>query len=42
MSENAIDTENIGKPAPETAEAKGVRKTGKNAKPAKKGSRAWL
>ena len=35
MSENAIDSENISKPAPDTAKAKGARKS-KKAKPAKK------
>ena len=39
MSENAIDTENKGKPAPDTAKPKGPRKAGKKAKPAKKGGR---
>ena len=36
MSENAIDSENIGKPAPDTAKPKGARKA-KKAKSAKKG-----
>jgi hypothetical protein len=40
MSENAIDSENIGKPAPDTAKPKGARKAAKKAKPAKKASRA--
>ena len=38
MSENAIDSENIGKPAPDPAKPKGARKAGKKAKPAKKAS----
>jgi hypothetical protein len=40
MSENAIDSENISKQAPDTAKPKGVRKAGKKAKPAKKAARA--
>jgi hypothetical protein len=40
MSENAIDSENISKPAPEQAKPKGARKPGKKAKPAKKAARA--
>ena len=40
MSENAIDSENTSKPAPDTAKPKGVGKPGKKAKPAKKTSRA--
>src|SRR5712672_2125497 len=40
MSENAIDSENISKPTPDTAKPKGTRKAGKKAKPAKKASRA--
>lgn len=36
MSENAIDSENIGKPAPDPAKPKDGRKAGKKAKPAKK------
>ena len=39
MSENAIDNENIGKAAPDTAKPKGSRKS-KKAKPAKKAGRA--
>ena len=35
MSENAIESENTGKPAPATAKPKGARKGGKKAKPAK-------
>jgi hypothetical protein len=35
MSKNAIDSENNGKPAPDTAKPKGARKA-ENAKPAKK------
>ena len=35
MSENAIDSENTGKPTPDTAKPKGPRKA-KRAKPAKK------
>ena len=40
MSENAIDSENVSKPAPGTAKPKGARKAGKKAKPTKKASRA--
>jgi hypothetical protein len=40
MSEDGIDSENIGKPAPDTAKPKGARKAGKKAKPAKKVGRA--
>jgi len=40
MSENAIDSENIGKPAPDTAKPKGARKAGKKTKPSKKAGRA--
>jgi hypothetical protein len=36
MSENAIDSENISKPAADTAKPKGAGKEGKKAKPAKK------
>ena len=39
MNENAIDSENISKPAPDTAKPKGPRKA-KKAKPAKKAGRA--
>ena len=39
MSENAIDSENISKPAPDT-KPKGAHKAGKKAKPAKKAGRA--
>jgi uncharacterized membrane protein YqiK len=39
MSENAIDSENISKLAPDSAKPKGARKT-KKAKPAKKAARA--
>jgi hypothetical protein len=39
MSENAIDSENSSKPAPDTAKPKGARKA-KKAKPAKKAGRA--
>ena len=39
MSENAIDSENISKPALDTAKPKGARKP-KKAKPAKKAGRA--
>jgi hypothetical protein len=35
MSENAIDGENISKPAPDTPKRKGARKPTKKAKPAK-------
>jgi hypothetical protein len=38
MSENAIDSENTNKPAPDAAKPKGARKA-KNAKPAKKAGR---
>jgi hypothetical protein len=40
MSENAIDSENTGKPAPDTAKPKGARKAGKKAMPGKKAGRA--
>jgi hypothetical protein len=40
MNENAIDSENISKPAPDTANPKGTRKPGTKAKPAKKAGRA--
>jgi hypothetical protein len=40
MSENAIDSGNISKPAPATAKPKGARKASKKAKPAKKAGRA--
>jgi hypothetical protein len=40
MSENAIDSENNSKSAPDPAKPKGARKAGKKAKPAKKGARA--
>ena len=40
MSENAIDSENISKPAPDAAKPKGAHKPAKKAKPAKKGGRA--
>jgi hypothetical protein len=36
MAENAIDGENISKPAPDMAKPKGGGKAGKKAKPAKK------
>src|SRR5579859_4424232 len=36
MSENAIDSENMSKPAPDSAKPKGARKPTKKAKPAKK------
>ena len=36
MSENAIDSENISKSAPDAAKPKGARKGGKKAKHAKK------
>jgi Protein of unknown function (DUF3489) len=36
MSENAIDSENNSKPAPEAAKPKGARKHTKKAKPSKK------
>jgi hypothetical protein len=38
MSQNGIDSENISKPAPDTAKPKGARKA-KKAKPAKKAAR---
>jgi hypothetical protein len=40
MSENAIDSENTNKPAPEAAKPKGARQAGKKAKSAKKAGRA--
>jgi hypothetical protein len=40
MSENAIDSENVSKPAPDTAKPKGARKPAKKPKPAKKAGRA--
>jgi hypothetical protein len=40
MSENAIDSENTSKPAPDTPKPKGARKPVKKARPAKKASRA--
>jgi hypothetical protein len=40
MSENAIDSENTSKPAPDTAKPKGARKAAKKAKRAKKAGRA--
>ena len=40
ISENAIDSENISKLAPDTAKPKGARKAGKKAKSAKKVARA--
>jgi Protein of unknown function (DUF3489) len=40
MNENAIDTENASKPAPDTAKPKGARKACKKAKPPKKAVRA--
>jgi hypothetical protein len=40
MSENAIDSESISKPAPDAAKPRGVRKPTKKAKPAKKPARA--
>jgi hypothetical protein len=40
MSENAIDSENISKLAPDTAKPKVARKAGKKTKPAKKPARA--
>jgi hypothetical protein len=39
MSENAIDSDNISKPAPDTVKPKGARKPTKKAKPAKKQNR---
>jgi len=39
MSDNAVDSENISKPAADTAKPKGARKA-KKAKPAKKAGRA--
>jgi hypothetical protein len=40
VSENAIDSNNISKPAPDTAKPKGARKPAKKAKPANKATRA--
>jgi hypothetical protein len=40
MSENAMDSENTTKQAPDTAKPKGEHKAGKKAKPAKKAARA--
>jgi hypothetical protein len=40
MSENASESENTGKPAPDTAKPKGARKAAKKAKPPKKAGRA--
>jgi hypothetical protein len=40
MSENAIDSENTSKPAPDVAKPRGARKPTKKAKPAKKTARA--
>jgi hypothetical protein len=40
MSENAIDSETISKPASDPAKPKGARKAAKKAKPAKKTGRA--
>jgi hypothetical protein len=40
MSDNAIDSESISKPTPDTVKPKGARKAGKKAKPAKKAGRA--
>ena len=40
MSENAIDSENASKPAPDAAKTKGSRKPTKKAKPPKKAGRA--
>ena len=40
MSENAIDSENTSKPAPEAAKPKGARKPARKAKPAKNTARA--
>ncbi len=40
MSENAIDSENISKPASNPAKPKGKRKPAKKAKPTKKSSRS--
>ena len=40
MSENAIDSKNTSKPAPDTAKPKGARKPNKNATPAKRTGRA--
>ena len=40
MSDNGIDSENVSKPASDTAESKGGRKAAKKAKPAKKAARA--
>jgi hypothetical protein len=39
-NENAIDSESISKPVPDTAKPEGARKAGKKAKPAKKAARA--
>ena len=39
MSENAIDSENTSKPAPDAAKPKGTRKASKKAKHAKKAAR---
>ena len=40
MSENAIDSDNMGKPALATVEPNGARKAGKKARAAKKAGRA--
>jgi hypothetical protein len=40
MIENAIDSENVSKPAADTAKPKGARKAAKKDKPAKKAGRA--
>jgi hypothetical protein len=40
MSDNASDSENTSKPAPDTAKPKGARKPAKKAKSAKKAGRA--
>ena len=40
MNENAIDNENISKPAPDTAKPRGAHKPMKKARPAKKAGRA--
>jgi hypothetical protein len=40
MSESAIDSETIRKPAPDAAKPKGARKAGTKAKPPKKAGRA--
>jgi hypothetical protein len=37
MSENAIDKENISKPAPDTVKPKGARKAGKKPTPREEG-----